>query len=175
MQTLCTALKHAITNLINDFRPMLPELCRLIVSILQSKCVPPVIEISKTVIIAWHTRLDIYLIVVSLLVLSVSSCSTRTTRGPTPCRNYNCKSFCSRCRLLRFGFLIHFVEHVNQSNYCRAHLTPNSPTSPTWSNPSTALTHTLWRSCPMRTPIRVSTAPNCWLSVITNKHQNLCI
>lgn len=33
----------------DDFQPMLPELCNLIVTILQSKCVAPVIDIAKTV------------------------------------------------------------------------------------------------------------------------------
>lgn len=49
IETMCNALKHALTNLMNDFRPMLPDLCNLIVSILQSKCAPPAVDIAKTV------------------------------------------------------------------------------------------------------------------------------
>lgn len=48
-QGLCSCLKYAITNLMDDFEPMLSELCNLIVTILQSKCVSPAIDIAKTV------------------------------------------------------------------------------------------------------------------------------
>lgn len=49
VEVLCNALKFALTNLIDDFKPMLPDLCNLVVSILQSKCVSPAIDIAKTV------------------------------------------------------------------------------------------------------------------------------
>lgn len=49
VEALCNALKQAITNLLNDFKPMLPDLCCLIIAIFQAKCVPPAIEIAKTV------------------------------------------------------------------------------------------------------------------------------
>lgn len=48
-QALCSGLKYAITNLMDDFQPMLPDLCNLIVTILQSKCVSPAIDIAKSV------------------------------------------------------------------------------------------------------------------------------
>lgn len=60
-QALCSALKHAITNLLNDFRPMLPDLCCLIISILQSKCVPPAIDIAKTVCVFFFQNIFTYL------------------------------------------------------------------------------------------------------------------
>lgn len=49
IEGLCNTLKFAITNLLDDFKPMLPDLCNLIVSILQSKCVSPAVDIAKTV------------------------------------------------------------------------------------------------------------------------------
>lgn len=49
-QALCSGLKYALTNLLDDFQPMLPDLCNLIVAILQSKCVAPAIDIAKSVI-----------------------------------------------------------------------------------------------------------------------------
>lgn len=49
IEVLCNAIKFAVTNLIDDFKPMLPDMCNLVMSILQSKCVSPAIEISKTV------------------------------------------------------------------------------------------------------------------------------
>lgn len=33
----------------DDFQPMLPDLCNLIVAILQSKCVSPAVDIAKSV------------------------------------------------------------------------------------------------------------------------------
>lgn len=48
-QVLCSGLKYAITNLLDDFQPMLPDLCNLIVAILNSKCVAPAIDIAKSV------------------------------------------------------------------------------------------------------------------------------
>lgn len=49
IQALCSGLKFAITNLLDDFQPMLPDLCNLIVAILQSKCVAPAVDIAKSV------------------------------------------------------------------------------------------------------------------------------
>lgn len=49
IEALCTALRHAVTNLQNDFLPMLPDLCCVIVAILQSKCVPPLVDLAKSV------------------------------------------------------------------------------------------------------------------------------
>lgn len=49
IEGLCNTLKFAITNLLDDFKPMLPDLCNLIVTILQSKCVSPAVDIAKTV------------------------------------------------------------------------------------------------------------------------------
>lgn len=49
IEVLCNTLKFAITNLLDDFKPMLPDLCNLIVAILQSKCVSPAVDIAKTV------------------------------------------------------------------------------------------------------------------------------
>lgn len=49
IEGLCNTLKFAITNLLDDFKPMLPDLCNLIVAILQSKCVSPAVDIAKTV------------------------------------------------------------------------------------------------------------------------------
>lgn len=49
IEGLCNTLKFAITNLMDDFKPMLPDLCNLVVAILQSKCVPPAVDIAKIV------------------------------------------------------------------------------------------------------------------------------
>lgn len=56
IEGLCNTLKFAITNLLDDFKPMLPDLCNLIVAILQSKCVSPAVDIAKTVN---HTTLSL--------------------------------------------------------------------------------------------------------------------
>lgn len=61
IEALCNAVKYALTNLLDDFRPMLPDMCNLIVSILQSKCVSPAIDIAKTVRSAIVERNRLYL------------------------------------------------------------------------------------------------------------------
>lgn len=53
LQSLCNALKFALNNLLNDFKPMLPDLCGLVVSIIHSKFVPPV-EIAQKCIILFY-------------------------------------------------------------------------------------------------------------------------
>lgn len=52
-QSLCNALKFALNNLLNDFKPMLPDLCGLVVSIIHSKFVHPV-EIAQKCIILFY-------------------------------------------------------------------------------------------------------------------------
>lgn len=52
-QSLCNALKFALNNLLNDFKPMLPDLCGLVISIIRSKFVPPV-EIAQKCIILFY-------------------------------------------------------------------------------------------------------------------------
>lgn len=62
IEGLCNTLKYAITNLLDDFKPMLPDLCNLIVTILQSKCVSPAVDIAKTVSEAshfWHLLVQV--------------------------------------------------------------------------------------------------------------------
>lgn len=49
IEALCNALKYAQTNLIDDFKPMLPDVCNLVVSILQSKCIASAIDLAKSV------------------------------------------------------------------------------------------------------------------------------
>ncbi|XP_037040753.1 importin-13 [Bradysia coprophila] len=53
IESLCNALKFALNNLLNDFKPMLPDLCGLVVSIIYSKFVPPV-EIAQKCIILFY-------------------------------------------------------------------------------------------------------------------------
>lgn len=52
-QSLCNALKYALNNLLNDFKPMLPDLCGLVISIIHAKFVPPV-EIAQKCIILFY-------------------------------------------------------------------------------------------------------------------------
>lgn len=49
MEALCHALRHAVTNLQNDFMPMLPELCGVIVTLLQARCLPSLVDLTRTV------------------------------------------------------------------------------------------------------------------------------
>lgn len=51
LETLCGAIHHALTNLLDDIKPLLSDLCMLILGIFRSKCVSPAIEISATCII----------------------------------------------------------------------------------------------------------------------------
>lgn len=48
-QTLCGAVHHALVNLMDDIKPLLSDLCVLILGIFQNKCVPPALDIAATV------------------------------------------------------------------------------------------------------------------------------
>lgn len=54
IEALSTALKHAVVNLQNEFLPVLPMVCAMIVEILQSKCVPPLLELTKTCVLMFY-------------------------------------------------------------------------------------------------------------------------
>lgn len=54
VEILCKALQQALNNLMDDIKPILSELCLLIISIFQNKCVPPAIEIAGSVSQSWR-------------------------------------------------------------------------------------------------------------------------
>ncbi|GAB0088696.1 Importin-13 [Sergentomyia squamirostris] len=68
IEALCNSLKYAVTNLMNDSKPMLPDLCCLIVSIFQTKCVCPAMDIAKTCIIMFYNDGDLHSKMHQLLV-----------------------------------------------------------------------------------------------------------
>ncbi|XP_055715027.1 importin-13, partial [Phlebotomus papatasi] len=68
IEALCNSLKYAVTNLMNDSKPMLPDLCCLIVSIFQTKCVCPAMDIAKTCIIMFYNDSDMHSKMHQLLV-----------------------------------------------------------------------------------------------------------
>jgi len=49
VEVLCKALQQALNNLMDDIKPILSDLCMLILSIFQNKCVPPAIDIAGSV------------------------------------------------------------------------------------------------------------------------------
>lgn len=49
IEVLCKALQQALNNLMDDIKPILNELCLLILSIFENKCVPPAIDIAGSV------------------------------------------------------------------------------------------------------------------------------
>jgi Importin 13 repeat len=49
VEILCKALQQALNNLMDDIKPILNDLCMLILSIFQNKCVPPAIDIAGSV------------------------------------------------------------------------------------------------------------------------------
>lgn len=59
VEVLCKALQQALNNLMDDIKPILNDLCLLILSIFQNKCVPPAIDIAGSVSIN-YTRKNLY-------------------------------------------------------------------------------------------------------------------
>lgn len=53
VEVLCKALQQALNNLMDDIKPILNDLCLLILSIFQNKCVPPAIDIAGSVSLAF--------------------------------------------------------------------------------------------------------------------------
>lgn len=49
IEVLCKALQQALNNLMDDIKPILNDLCLLIISIFQNKCVSPAIDIAGSV------------------------------------------------------------------------------------------------------------------------------
>lgn len=49
VEILCRAIQQAINNLVDDIKPILNDICMLILSIFQNKCVPPAIDIAGSV------------------------------------------------------------------------------------------------------------------------------
>ena len=49
VEILCKAIQQALNNLMDDIKPILNDICILILSIFQNKCVPPVNEIAGLV------------------------------------------------------------------------------------------------------------------------------
>lgn len=58
VETLCMSIQQALGNLKDDIKPLLNDLCLLIVSIFQNKCVPPAIDIAGTVSIESLRRIE---------------------------------------------------------------------------------------------------------------------
>ncbi|ALC46488.1 cdm [Drosophila busckii] len=54
LEAACNALRHAIVNLRDSFRPMLQDLCYFIVASFQTRCCAPTLEISKTAIVIFY-------------------------------------------------------------------------------------------------------------------------
>lgn len=49
IEVLCKALQHALNNLMDEIKPILNDLCMLILSMFQNKCVSPAIELAGSV------------------------------------------------------------------------------------------------------------------------------
>lgn len=49
VEILCKAIQQALNNLMDDIKPILNDICILILSIFQNKCVPPAIDIAGSV------------------------------------------------------------------------------------------------------------------------------
>lgn len=49
VEVLCKALQHALNNLMDEIKPILNDLCLLILSMFQNKCVSPAIELAGSV------------------------------------------------------------------------------------------------------------------------------
>lgn len=49
IEVLCKALQHALNNLMDEIKPILNDLCLLILSMFQNKCVSPAIELAGSV------------------------------------------------------------------------------------------------------------------------------
>lgn len=49
VEILCRAIQQAVNNLVDDIKPILNDICMLILSIFQNKCVPPAIDIAGSV------------------------------------------------------------------------------------------------------------------------------
>lgn len=54
MDALCEGLHYALQNLVNDFKPMLTDLCYLIGTIFQAKCLPPCLNIARLCITMFY-------------------------------------------------------------------------------------------------------------------------
>lgn len=54
MESLCMGLKFAVTNLLDDFKPMLGDLCALLCAITRAKSIPPAMELSRTCITMFY-------------------------------------------------------------------------------------------------------------------------
>lgn len=57
IESLCSALKYAILNLMNDFTPMLPNITLLILNIFNNRCTTSAIEISRICILTFYRDL----------------------------------------------------------------------------------------------------------------------
>ncbi|XP_073817967.1 importin-13-like protein cdm [Musca autumnalis] len=68
LETACAALKHAIVNLKNSFKPMLQDLCYFIVAIFQTRCCAPTLEISKTAIVIFYKDEDCKALMQQLMI-----------------------------------------------------------------------------------------------------------
>lgn len=54
VEILCKAIQQALGNLMDDIKPILNDICTLILSIFQSKCVPPVNDIGGLCILMFY-------------------------------------------------------------------------------------------------------------------------
>ncbi|KAJ6635779.1 Importin-13 [Pseudolycoriella hygida] len=71
MDSLCGALKYALNNLLKDFKPMLPDLCGLIISMLHSKFAQPM-EIAQKCIILFYKDAECQRFVVQCFIEVIS-------------------------------------------------------------------------------------------------------
>lgn len=55
MEALCNGLKYAVTNLLDDFKPMLNDLCELLCAITRAKSIPPAMDLSRTCITMFYS------------------------------------------------------------------------------------------------------------------------
>ncbi|XP_070509852.1 importin-13 isoform X2 [Chironomus tepperi] len=54
VEILCKAIQQALNNLMDDIKPILNDICILILSIFQNKCVPPVNDIAALCILMFY-------------------------------------------------------------------------------------------------------------------------
>ncbi|XP_055641378.1 importin-13 [Toxorhynchites rutilus septentrionalis] len=58
IETLCRALQQALSNLVDDIKPLLNDLCCLILLIFANKCAPSAVEMAGNVILIFYNDLE---------------------------------------------------------------------------------------------------------------------
>lgn len=54
IEAISTALKHAMTNLQNEFMPVMSIVCSMIVELMQLKCMPQLLDLTKTCVLLYY-------------------------------------------------------------------------------------------------------------------------